>query len=119
MVGSEGVVEVHDGEEEAEELPEGDDQSDCETGTLRGQHEHRGDADVLSEDVAEEVEQHDGELDVEEREGDRLTREENVPVVENVGSQQQEAGQREGVSVEQSLLRVFAVLDIDNLGRRR
>ena len=119
VVGSEGVIEVHDGEEETEELPECDHQRDGETGALRGQHKHGGDADVLGEDVAEEVEQHDGELDVEEREGDRLTREENVPVVENVGSQQQEAGQREGVSVEQSLLRVFAVLAIDNLGRRR
>ena len=116
---SEGVGEVPDGEQEADELPGGQDQAGREAGALRGQHKHGGDADVLGEDVAEEVEQHDGELDVEEREGDRLTREENVPVVENVGSQQQEAGQREGMGVEQSLLRVFAVLAIDNLGRRR
>ena len=60
VVGSEGVVEVHDGEEKAEELPECDDQGDGETDALRGQHEHRGDADILSDDVPEEVEQHDG-----------------------------------------------------------
>ena len=81
VVWSEGVIEVHDGEEETEELPERDDQGDGEAGTLCGQHKHRGDADVLSDDVAKEVEEHDGELDLKERDGDRLTREENVPVM--------------------------------------
>ena len=38
-------------------------------------------------------------------------------MVEDVGSQQQEAGQWQGVSVEESLLRVLPVLAIDDLTR--
>ena len=60
VVRSEGIVEVHDGEEETEELPQSDDQSDGKAGTLRGEHKHGGDADVLSDHVPQQVEQHDG-----------------------------------------------------------
>jgi len=88
------------------------------TEEIRGQHEHRGDADVLGDHVPKEVEQHDGQLDVDERDGNWLTREENIPVVEDVGSQQQEAGQWQGVSVEESLLRVLPVLAVDDLTRK-
>ena len=117
VVRGEWVFEVQDREEETEELPECDDQGDGEAGALRGQHEHRGDADVLGDHVPKEVEQHDRQLDVDERDGNWLTREENIPVVEDVGSQQQEAGQWQGVSVEESLLRVLPVLAVDDLTR--
>ena len=83
VVHREGVLEVHDGEDEAEELAQGDHQGDGEAGALRGQHEHRGDADVLGDHVPKEVEQHDGQLNVDERDGNWLTREENIPVVED------------------------------------
>lgn len=44
--GGEGVLEVQDGEDEAEELPQRHDQSDRERGALRGQNEHATDAHI-------------------------------------------------------------------------
>ena len=64
MVGGEGVVKVQDREEEAEKLPECDHKGDSETGTLCGQDKDRGYTEVLSEDIANEVEEHGGDVDI-------------------------------------------------------
>lgn len=42
--GSEGVLEVEDGEDEAEELPQGHHQSDRQRGALCSENEHAADA---------------------------------------------------------------------------
>lgn len=46
MPGGEGVLEVQDGEDEAEELSESHHQSDGQGGALCGQDEHAADAHV-------------------------------------------------------------------------
>lgn len=46
MPGSEGVLEVEDGEDETEELPQGHHQSDGERGALCGQDEHATDTHI-------------------------------------------------------------------------
>lgn len=46
MPGGEGVLEVQDGEDEAEELPERHHQRDRQRGALSGQDEHATDAHV-------------------------------------------------------------------------
>lgn len=46
MPGSEGVLEVQDGEDEAEELSERHHESDRQGGALRGEDEHAADAHV-------------------------------------------------------------------------
>ena len=61
MEGGEGVVEVPDGEEEGEELSQGDHQGDCQAGALRGEDEDGGDAEILGDDVAKKVEKHAGD----------------------------------------------------------
>jgi len=43
----EGVLEVPDGEEQGQELPEGEHECGGEGGALGGQHEHGGDTQVL------------------------------------------------------------------------
>ena len=58
MKGGEGIGEVPDGEEEGEELSQGDHQGDRQAGALRGEDKDGGDAEVLGDDVANEVEQH-------------------------------------------------------------
>ena len=46
------------GEKERKELPQGDHQGDGKAGALCGEYEDCGDAKVLGEDVADQVEQH-------------------------------------------------------------
>lgn len=46
MPRGEGVLEVPDGDDEADELPEGDDQRHGERGTLCGQDEHSPNANI-------------------------------------------------------------------------
>lgn len=51
MPGSEGVLEVKDGEDEAEELSQGHHQSDRQRGALSGQNEHTADADISEKNL--------------------------------------------------------------------
>lgn len=51
MPGGEGVLEINDGEDEAEELPERHHQRDCQRGALCGQDENTTDAHVPEESV--------------------------------------------------------------------
>lgn len=59
MPGREGVAEVEDGEDEADEFAQRHHQRDGEGGALRGEDEDAPNADVLSDDIHEEVEPHD------------------------------------------------------------
>lgn len=59
MPGREGVAKVKDGEDEADKLAQSHHQRDGEGCALRGEDEDASDADVLSDDVHEEVEPHD------------------------------------------------------------
>ena len=58
----ERVLEVDDGEDEAEELPESDHQGHGEAGALCGQHKHWGYANVLGDNICKEVEEHHRDL---------------------------------------------------------
>ena len=116
VIHGERVLEVDDREDEAEELAESDHQGDGQAGALCGEDEHGGDADILGDHIAQEVEQHHGDPDPgEEREGDRGAGQGQAPVVADVGAEQQEAGEGQGVRVEQGLLGMFAILAINNL----
>ena len=115
MVGSEGIVEVQDGEEEAEELPECDHQGHCETGTLSGENKDRRDAEVLSDDVTNEVEKHGGEGDVEDGKCDGSTGHEDAPVIHDVWGKEEKSWQRQGVCVEQSFFGMLSELAIYHL----
>ena len=78
-----------DGEKEWEELPQGDHQGDGKAGALGGEDEDCGDAEVLREDVADQVEQHAGN---ERDDGERRRGHDDVPVVEDVWGQQEKSG---------------------------
>ena len=107
MEGGEGIGEVPDGEEEGEELSQGDHQGDGQAGALSREDKDGGDAEVLGDDVADEIEQHAGHHgeNWEGRGGD-----ENVPVVENVWSQEKESRQGEGMGVEQGFPGMLSML---------
>jgi len=56
--GGEGIGEVPDGEEEGEELPQGDHQGNRQAGALCCEDKDGGYAEILGDDVANKVEQH-------------------------------------------------------------
>ena len=87
MVEGEWVVEIQDREEEAEELPKGDHHGYCETCTFCCQYKDCGDADILSDDVAQEVDKHGGHADVQDRNENRGARHGDVPMCQDVRSQ--------------------------------
>jgi len=58
MIWSEWVLEVPDGEKKRDEFPESDHKSDSETSTFTSENEHVQYADILSDDIANEVENH-------------------------------------------------------------
>ena len=84
METGEGVLEIPDGEENTDELPDGEDKRGGETGALGGQDEHAEDADVLEEDIGGEMEDHDGDSDTDQRDGDGCAGDTDTPVVTNV-----------------------------------
>ena len=88
--GSEGVGEVPNGEEEAEELPGGQDQAGRQAGALRRQDEHGEDAEVLEDHVGGQMEDHDGDLDLEKGDVDLSAGHTDPPVLDNVRSQEGE-----------------------------
>lgn len=53
MLDGERIAEVEDGEDKADEFPEGDDQGDHQRGTLSGQFEDTTDTDVPEPPVKE------------------------------------------------------------------
>ena len=107
--GGEAVVEVPDGEQEADELPGGEDEAGGEAGALAGQHEHGEDADVLQGDVGGQVQHHHGHLQLHDGNVERAAGHADPPVLHNVLRQEAEEWQGEGVAVEQSLLGVFPI----------
>ena len=88
----EGVGEVPDGEQEADELPGGEDQAGREAGALRRQHEHGEDADVLENHIGGQVEDHHGDVDLEEWEEDVPAGHTDPPVLDNILGQEGEQG---------------------------
>ena len=119
MIQSEGVLEIPNWEDETEKLSEGDHKSDSEAGALGGEDKHGGDADVLRGDVGEEVEEHDGDGQVDHGEADGGRGDGQGQVVADVAVQQQEPGQGQGVGVEQSFFGMFAKLAINYLKLQR
>ena len=97
MINGEGVLEIPDGEDETEELPESDDQRDCEAGTLRGEDKHGGDADILGGHIGQEVEHHDGHTDVEMGDGHGGAGHHEGEMMTDVSIEEQESWQGQGV----------------------
>jgi hypothetical protein len=112
---SEGVLEVPDGEEEREELPESDDKGDSETGTLTGENKDVTDAEVLGDHIANEPEDHVGDGQSEDRDGDWGGVETDGEMSDEIRGEEEKARERESVRVEESFFGMFAILTIDNL----
>lgn len=92
--GGEGVLEVEDGEDEAEELSEGDHESDRQRGALCGQDEHATDAHVLCDDVDQQVDPHYWHSQPSLGNNYRSALTEVDAVVVDVAGEEQEARQR-------------------------
>lgn len=104
MPNSEGVIEVQDGDDEAQELSQGHHQSYCERSTLRCQEEHTSDADVLCYDIHQKVYPHHWYSLSNCRDLNRNAFIEEQTVVVDVCGQEQEPRQRKAMIVEKSLL---------------
>lgn len=53
MPGGERVIKIDDRDNETDKLPQRENESDSERGTLGGENKHGADADVLSERVTD------------------------------------------------------------------
>lgn len=60
MPHSERVLEVQDGKDEADKLAESHNKGDGKGGAFCGENEDAPDAHILSDDIHQEVEPHDG-----------------------------------------------------------
>lgn len=114
VVEGEGIAEVDDGEQQGDELAQRDHQGDGQRGALRGQHIDGADAHVLGDHVAQQVEQHQGELPLDadgaqEGYGHRFGGQSDAKVLDDVAGHHQEPRQRQHVREEQSLVRMLAV----------
>ena len=86
----EGVLEIPDREEDADELPDGENQGGGEAGALRGQDEHGEDADVLETDVGGKMKDHDWCTDLDDGNDDWWTVQANLPMMNNIRIEEEE-----------------------------
>lgn len=102
MPQSELVLEVQDRKDEAHKLAQSHDQCDSEGGALCCKDEHTPDAHVLSHDIHEEVEPHDGHSHSEDWNLIELRLIEQNDVVVNIRGQEDETGKWKGVLWEET-----------------
>lgn len=99
MPHSELVLEVQDRKDEAHKLAQSHNQCDGEGGTLCCKDEHTPDAHILSHDIHEEVEPHDGHRHTDDWNliEFRLIEQDNVVI--NIRGQEDEPGKWKGVII--------------------
>lgn len=99
MPQSERVLEVQDREDEAHKLAQGHNQRDGEGGALCGEDEHTPDAHVLSHNVHEEVDPHDGHSHTDDRKLIEFRLIEQNNMIINIRSQEDETRKWKGVII--------------------
>ena len=106
----EGVLEIPNGKQEGEKLPEGENERRGETCALGGEDKDSRNADVLEDDIACEVDDHDGHVYIKEWQRSKFTGYADLPVVVDIWGQEQEPREGQGVGVEKSLFCMLAKL---------
>lgn len=110
----ERVLEVEDGDDEAEELSERDHQRDGERSALCGENEDAADANILCDDVSQHVEPHYRDRNAQHGNVNWSALAEVDAVIVDVCGEEQEAWQRQTVIVEEGLLGVLSIFFIQH-----